>query len=169
MIEAMSKFQTPAKIAGSPSSPISGPEMLRSLLPSSKFILMIDNSPTIQKIVEITLRREGYDIGLFRNGIDAMRWFSGAEARTPDLMLVDLGLPKLNGYDVVQKFKAKSRFAQTSCVILAGQSGTVDEDRRRMVGATAYLTKPFTTQELLTTVRKSLPQAQQSFSTMTYL
>ncbi len=122
----------------------------------SEFILVIDDSPTIRKVVEMLLRQEGYEIRSFCDGIDAMRWCAGPEARTPDLMLVDLGLPKMDGYDVIQKFKAKPRFANTTCIILSQRDGTVDKLKGRIVGAAAYITKPFTSQELVAVVQTSL-------------
>src|SRR5689334_11841912 len=71
-----------------------------------RLALVIEGSPTIQKILELTLDREGYEVRCFRDGIDAMRWFAAPQAHPPDLMLVDLDLPKLDGYRVIQKFKA---------------------------------------------------------------
>jgi chemosensory pili system protein ChpA (sensor histidine kinase/response regulator) len=117
---------------------------------AGRFILVIDNSPTIQKVVEMTLRREGYETRSFRDGIDAMRWFSGLEARTPDLMLVERDLPKMDGYEVIQKFKAKLRFARTACILLSQHANKADQLTEQR--AIASLHKPFTTQELLATV-----------------
>lgn len=131
-----------------------------------EFILLIDDSPTIRRVVEMLLRQEGYEIRSFHDGIDAMKWYAKPEARTPDLMLVDLGLPKIDGYDVIQKFKAKPRFANTVCIILSERDGVVDKLKGRMVGATAYITKPFTSRELVTAVQTSLVGSR-SFDTST--
>jgi chemosensory pili system protein ChpA (sensor histidine kinase/response regulator) len=117
---------------------------------TGRFILVIDNSPTIQKVVEMTLMREGYEIRSFRDGIDAMRWFSAPEARTPDLMLVERDLPKMDGYEVIQKFKAQPRFAHTACILLSQHTNKADQLTEQR--AVASLHKPFTTQELLATV-----------------
>lgn len=160
MIEDVLKRQIPANAPFSSSSvsfqhsPVQGEGCFIGM--RNKCVLLIDNSPTIRKVVEITLLREGYEIFSFRDGIDAMRWFAGPQARTPDLMLVDLGLPKLDGYDVIQKFKTKPRFARTACIILSQRDGLVDKMKGSVVGASAYMTKPFTTQDLVVAVRTYL-------------
>lgn len=162
MIEATLKLQGPVQRAYAartmPWTPVSLQKERHLFLPSSKFVLVIDDSPTIRKVVEMTLCREGYETRLFHDGIEAMRWCAGPEARTPDLMLVDLSLPKMDGYSVIQKFKAKPRFAETICIILSQRDGVVDRLKGRMVGAAAYITKPFTTQELVTTIQTSMEQ-----------
>jgi twitching motility two-component system response regulator PilG len=132
------------------------PAEWHSYAPRGEFILVIDDSPTIRRVVEMLLRQEGYEIQSFRDGVDAMRWCAMPESRTPDLMLVDLGLPKMDGYDVIQKFKAKPRFANTICIILSQRDGVVDKLKGRMVGAVAYITKPFTSRELVTVVQTAL-------------
>lgn len=124
----------------------------RPVSPVSKFILVIDNSPTIQRVVEMTLLHEGYAIRSFGNGIDAMRWFAGPEARVPDLMLVELDLPKMDGCDVIQKFKAKPRFANTTCILLSQREQVPEQFKS--IGT--ILRKPFTAQGLVVAVRDSI-------------
>ena len=124
--------------------------------PSGKFVLLIDNSPTIRHIVERTLRREGYEVRSFRDGIEAMKWFAEPEAHTPDLMLVGLGLPKMDGYEVVQKFKAKPRFAHTTCILLSQRESAFDILKGQLAGAEGSITKPFTIQQLLSAVQKGI-------------
>ena len=123
---------------------------------AGKRILLIDDSPTIQKIVELILRREGYEIQAFHNGIEAMRWFAGPEARTPDLMLIDLNLPKLDGYHIIQKFKSKQRFAHIPYIILSQHNSALSRLKGEQVGAAAYMTKPFTTRELIAAIQSCI-------------
>jgi twitching motility two-component system response regulator PilG len=126
-------------------------------VPTGKLVLLIDNSPTIRHIVERTLRKEGYEVLSFRDGIEAMRWFAEQpEARTPDLMLVGVSLPKMDGYEVIQRFKTKPRFAHTTCIVLSQRDSALDKLRGHLVGANDYITKPFTTQQLLAAVQKGL-------------
>jgi len=68
----------------------------------SKFVMVIDDSPTVRKIIETCLRREGYEVKCFADGIQAMQWLLKPEARIPDLVFVDLCLPKLDGYEVIK-------------------------------------------------------------------
>jgi DNA-binding response OmpR family regulator len=120
-----------------------------------RLVLVIEGSPTIQKIIELTLCREGYEVRCFRDGIDAMRWFAGPQAHLPDLMLVDLDLPKLDGYRVIQKFKARPRFAHTACLLLCEHEIPCRADLEHMDVA-GSLRKPFTIQELVTAVHTSI-------------
>src|SRR5579883_3374782 len=131
------------------------PRTYRPFAPTGQFVLVIDGSPTIQKISEVTLRREGYKVRCFRDGIDAMRWFAGAPAHIPDLMLVDLDLPKLDGYRVIQKFKAKPRFAHTACLVLC-ERDLPSQAHLEQMGVAGSLRKPFTIQELVTAVQSSI-------------
>jgi twitching motility two-component system response regulator PilG len=148
---AASAFPLAAHISESGGKPYLPP-------PAGRFALVLVDSPTIQQIVGMILRREGYEIQSFCNGIEAMKWFACPGSRIPDLMLVDLGLPKINGYDIVQKFKAKPRFAQTVCIMLSSRDGRVDKRKGKMAGVAAYITKPFTSEELMTTVHTSFAQ-----------
>jgi twitching motility two-component system response regulator PilG len=160
MTEVKSSLQMLAEVAypsSAPSFPSISPQVARyTSVPTGKLIFVIDGSPTIQKVVEMTLRHEGHEVRPFCNGIEAMKWFARPEARIPDVMLVDLGLPKMDGYDVIQKFKVKPCFAKTTCILLSRYHEGVDKLKGKRVGAAAYLAKPFTTQELLTAVQASL-------------
>jgi len=123
------------------------------LTPAAKSILVIDDSPTIRKIVEMALCREGYEVKSFNDGIDAMKWLATPGSRIPDLVVVDISLPKLDGYEVIRRFRANPRFANTTCIILSRHDGVEDKLKGKSAGANAYVTKPFTIQELLATIR----------------
>lgn len=116
------------------------------------FVLLIDSSPTIQRVIEMTLLRERYRVRSFCDGIDAMRWFAGPDACIPDLMLVELDLPKMDGCDVLQKFKTKARFSNTACILLSQREQVPEQFK----GRGAVLRKPFTAQELVGAVRGSI-------------
>ncbi len=119
-------------------------------------ILLIDDSPTVCNVVETALTQGGYEVRAFPDGIKAMQWLSLPEAWIPDLMLVDLGLPKMDGYEVIRRIKAKPAFALTRCMILSRRDGTIDKLKGRLVGAAIHLAKPFTVQELLMAVQTIL-------------
>lgn len=120
-----------------------------------RLVLVIEGSPTIQKIIELALRREGYQVCCFRDGIDAMRWCAGPQAHLPDLLLVDLDLPKLDGYRVIQKFKARPRFARTTCLVLC-EHDRANQASLEQLDIAGSVCKPFTIQELVTAVHTSL-------------
>ena len=116
-------------------------------------VMVIDDSPIICKILETCLHRAGYEVKSFEDGVQALCWLNTAEARIPDLIFVDLGLPKLDGYEVIRLLKAKPACAQTTLVILSRRDGILDRLKGRLAGAHAYLTKPFKTQEILAVVQ----------------
>jgi twitching motility two-component system response regulator PilG len=120
------------------------------------FVMVIDDSLVIRKILETCLRRAGYEVKSFSDGVEALQWCSTAEARIPALVLVDVGLPKLDGYDVIRYLKAKPALVRTVFVIVSRRDGVLDRLKGRLVGAHAYLTKPFKTQDLLTIIQAQL-------------
>lgn len=121
----------------------------------SAFVMVIDDSLVIRKILETSLHRAGYEVRSFPDGVEALRWCASPEARIPALVLVDLGLPMLDGYAVIRHLKAKPAFEQTRFVIVSFRDGVLDRIKGRLVGVHAYLTKPFKTQELLAAVQAS--------------
>ncbi|HLZ64232.1 MAG TPA: response regulator transcription factor [Ktedonosporobacter sp.] len=118
-------------------------------------ILLVDDSATVREIVTLTLREAGYEVHAFPDGIQAMHWLT-ASSSPPDLLLVDLGLPKMDGYEVIRRIKAKAPFAHTPCLILSRRDGKIDHLKGRLAGATTSLGKPFTVQTLLTAVQTAL-------------
>ncbi len=122
----------------------------------SKLVLVIDDSSTICTIIEMCLHREGYEVRSFSDGVFAMQWLRSQEARIPDLVVVDLCLPKLDGYGVIRYLRTQMAFKQTIFVIASRRDGVIDRLKGRLVGAHAYLTKPLKTEELLSVVQTSL-------------
>lgn len=120
------------------------------------FVMVIDDSLVIRKILETCLRRASYDIRSFPDGVEALCWLNTTEACIPDLVVVDLGLPRLDGYQVIQQIKARPALARTRMVILSRRDGVLDRLKGRLVGAHAYLTKPFKTDQLVAMIGDSL-------------
>lgn len=83
-------------------------------------------------------------------------WLNATEARIPDLIIVDLGLPRLDGYEIIRLLRARPALADTVLLILSARDGILDRIKGRLVGAHAYLTKPFKTHEILTAVQAQL-------------
>ena len=121
-----------------------------------KFIMVIDDSPTVRKVVETCLRRENFDVRSFSDGVEAMRWLTSTEARVPDLVLLDIGLPKMDGYEVAHLFKSKLQFNNTIIVMLTRRESVIDRLKGRLAGAKDYITKPFKTQDVVNSVRTQL-------------
>lgn len=122
----------------------------------NQFVMVIDDSLVIRKIVETCLHRAGYEVRSFPDGVEALCWLNTMEARIPDLVTVDLGLPRLDGYQVMRQIKARPALEHAKLVILSQRDGVLDKLKGRLAGAHAYLTKPFKTGELLTVVQTHL-------------
>ena len=123
----------------------------------NKFVMVIDDSPTVRKIIETCLRRESFDVLGFTDGVEAMRWITSDPAsRIPDLVLLDINLPKIDGYEVARRFKTKSMFNNTIIIMLSRRDGVIDRLKGRLAGAKDYITKPFKTQEIVAIVQEQL-------------
>jgi DNA-binding response OmpR family regulator len=131
----------------------------------SKFVMVIDDSATVRKIVETCLRREGFEVNGFNDGVEAMRWLTEPQSRVPDLVLLDIGLPKMDGYEVARRLKSKPQFGNTVIVMLSRRDGVIDRLKGRLAGARDYIAKPFKTQEIISVIESYLgsPTAGQGY------
>ena len=98
------------------------------------FVMVIDDSLTVRKIMESSLRREGFQAVSFPDGLQAMSALSRGEIPVPDLILLDVGLPKMNGYEIARTFRQKNRLGNTVIIMLSGRDGVFDKLRGRMAG-----------------------------------
>lgn len=131
-------------------------EEARHIFPGRKRVLVIDDSPTVRAVVELALRREGYTTRAFPDGVEAMRWMIGPGSWFPDLIIVDIGLPKMDGYEVIRHLKANPHLANAVCITLSARDGRVDQLKGKLVGAQMCLTKPCTVQALCRAARTCL-------------
>ena len=114
-------------------------------------ILCIDDSVTICRAVEYILHNHGYQVMAVSSPTKAL---SLIFHQKPDLVLCDIDMPELDGYELCGMLRKSSAFAKVPIIMLTGKDGFTDRVKARMVGATEYLTKPFGEKELLTTVEK---------------
>jgi twitching motility two-component system response regulator PilG len=121
-------------------------------------VMVIDDSLTVRKIMETSLKREGFEAITFPDGLAAMQALARGEVPVPDLILLDVGLPKMDGYDVARAFKQKNRLGNTVIIMLSGRDGMIDKFRGRLAGAKGYITKPFKPTEVIDVVRTHLPE-----------
>ena len=127
----------------------------------SQLVMIIDDSPTVRKILEVCLHRAGHEnVRTFPDSLAFLRWLVTPDARIPALVIVDLNLPQMDGYSLIRHLKAKPAFARTIFVILSGRSGMLDKLKGRLCGAQVYLTKPFRTDDILAAVHTSLDSVQ---------
>ena len=105
----------------------------------------------MRRTVEAILKERGYDAITLGNPLDAL---GQAFKLKPDLILCDIAMPELNGYEVCAMLRKSTAFRQVPIVMLTGKDGFIDRVKARMVGANDYLTKPFSGLELLTLVER---------------
>lgn len=116
-------------------------------------LLLADDSITIQKVVELVLAEEDFEIKSVSNGADALNLI---EAFNPDIVLADIEMPKLNGYQLCEKIKTNPRTAAVPVILLAGAFEPVDNDLSRTVRADDVVIKPFESQELISKINAVL-------------
>ncbi|MBE9012193.1 response regulator [Pseudanabaenaceae cyanobacterium LEGE 13415] len=132
--------------------------------PKAPKVVCIDDSPTVCKAVELMLDRNGYDISTIENPLTAL---SLVFQLKPDLILCDIAMPELDGYELCAMLRQSTAFRQTPIIMLTGKDGFIDRVRARMVGATDYLTKPFGEHEILMLLEKYIGVGQPEHLTTT--
>lgn len=116
---------------------------------SSVKVMVIDDSNTIRRSAEIFLGQAGYQVLLAEDGFEALAKIAD---HMPDMIFVDIMMPRLDGYQTCALIKQNPRFASTPVIMLSSKDGLFDRARGRMVGSDEYLTKPFTKDSLLKAV-----------------
>jgi twitching motility two-component system response regulator PilG len=114
-------------------------------------VMVIDDSNTIRRSAEIFLNQAGCEVILAQDGFDALSKITDHE---PDVVFVDIMMPRLDGYQTCSLIKRNARYRTTPVIMLSSKDGLFDRARGRMVGSDEYLTKPFTKDTLLTAVRE---------------
>lgn len=109
-------------------------------------VLVIDDSHTIRRSVEIFLRQGGYEVLLAEDGLDALALL---DAHTPALIFCDLLMPRLDGWQTCALLRAHPRLSRVPVVLLSSSAGVFDRVRGRLAGARDHLCKPFTKDQLL--------------------
>ncbi|WP_124944804.1 response regulator [Sulfurirhabdus autotrophica] len=113
--------------------------------------MVIDDSNTIRRSAEIFLVKAGCEVVLAEDGFDALAKITDHQ---PDVIFVDIMMPRLDGYQACSLIKKNPKFKSTPVIMLSSKDGLFDRARGRMVGSDEYLTKPFTKDSLLEAVGK---------------
>jgi len=116
-------------------------------------VMVIDDSNTIRRSAEIFLMQAGCQVILADNGFDALAKIADHQ---PDLVFVDIMMPRLDGYQTCALIKKNARFKAMPVIMLSSKDSLFDRARGRMVGSDEYLTKPFTKESLLRAVESHL-------------
>ena len=112
-------------------------------------VLVIDDSNTIRRSAELFLRQAGYEVILAEDGFDALSKIADYE---PQVIFVDIMMPRLDGYQTCALIKQNPRLKSTPVIMLSSKDGVFDRARGRLAGSDRYLTKPFTKEGLIEAV-----------------
>lgn len=118
-----------------------------------KKILVVDDEPHIVELVKVSLESEAFDVYQASDGEEGLKL---ANQNLPDLILLDLAMPKLDGYAVCSALKTEERTKAIPVLILTSKDHPVDKEKGRECGADAYLTKPFSPLKLLAVVKENV-------------
>ncbi len=113
-------------------------------------VMVIDDSKTIRRTAETLLRKEGCDVATAVDGFEALSKISDLQ---PQIIFVDIMMPRLDGYQTCALIKNNQQYKSTPVIMLSSKDGLFDKARGRIVGSQQYLTKPFTREELLGAIR----------------
>jgi diguanylate cyclase (GGDEF)-like protein len=124
----------------------------------SDTVLVVDDDPDIARFIEVNLRTQGFNVQLATDGVEALE--RATELR-PDLVLVDVMMPRMDGFQVVDRLRADPRTANTSIIMLTAKALTADKVLGITAGADDYIIKPFDPVELVARVKGTLRRARE--------
>ena len=117
-------------------------------------VMIIDDSKTIRRTAETLLAQAGCDVITAVDGFDALAKIADTN---PDLIFVDIMMPRLDGYQTCSLIKNNADFAAKPVIMLSSKDGLFDKARGRIVGSDEYLTKPFSKEELFDAIERHRP------------
>ncbi|MBF0455327.1 MAG: response regulator [Magnetococcales bacterium] len=120
-------------------------------------ILIVDDAPNIVLSLEFLMKKEGFTVRVAVDGDEALK---AMEERAPDLILLDVMMPKRNGYEVCQTIRAREEWKNTRIIMLTAKGRDVEREKGLAMGADDYVTKPFATRDLVVKVREMLDIAE---------
>lgn len=125
-------------------------------------ILIVDDEPNIVISLEFLMEQAGYTVAVARSGEEALTQIDGF---MPDVVLLDVMLPGISGFDILQRVRQNPAWQQVVVIMLTAKGRDVEVAKGLALGANAYITKPFSTRELLAEVRRCLG-AEQNHETL---
>ncbi len=135
------------------SNPVKGSTPTKPGTAKMPLVLAVDDSPTVRKLVSLTLASDGFEVVTASDGVEALNILA---ERLPDIILSDITMPKLNGYKLCKFVKKHERTKSIPVVMLSGNEGVFDKMRGKMSGCDDYICKPFESAELIKKVRENL-------------
>lgn len=122
---------------------------------NSPKIMVVDDSKTIRRTAETLLQREGYSVITAEDGFEALAKIADHK---PDIIFVDIMMPRLDGYQTCALIKNNAEFKTIPVIMLSSKDGLFDKAKGRIVGSDQYVTKPFSKVEILEAIANHIPQ-----------
>jgi DNA-binding response OmpR family regulator len=119
-------------------------------------VLVVDDEPNIALSLEYLMKGQGFDVRVARDGEAALE---ALRDHLPDVMLLDVMLPKRDGYDVCQTVRANAAWKGVRIIMLTAKGRAIEQEKGLALGADDYITKPFSTREVIERVRQYMPAA----------
>lgn len=116
-------------------------------------VLVVEDEPNIVDSLSFLMKQAGFEVAIARDGEAAMRMM---QSRVPDLVLLDVMLPRRDGYEVCREIRARAEWKDVRIVMLTAKGRELDRRKGLQLGADAYITKPFSTREIVRRVRELL-------------
>jgi DNA-binding response OmpR family regulator len=117
----------------------------------SKHVLLIEDEPNIIEAVSFLLSRDGYNVSTHSNGHDALEVI---EAKQPDLLILDVMLPGRSGFDILADLRGRETGEGIPVLMLTARGQTTDREMAQRIGATRFMTKPFSNAEIIETLNE---------------
>ena len=119
-----------------------------------KKILVVDDDPYILMSLEFLMKKNGYDVMVARNGTEAL---DIVEKQLPDLVLLDIMMPDVDGYEICKHIKGSKKSKEAKVVFMSAKSKEADIKKGYDLGASLYITKPFSTREMMKQIKELIP------------
>lgn len=118
-----------------------------------KKVLIVDDEPNILMSLEFLMKKQGYKVFIARDGHEALDII---RQETPDLIILDIMMPEVDGYEVCRHIRESNEFPQTRIVFLSAKSKSSEIEKGYQIGADLYITKPFSTRNLVKSIQELL-------------
>jgi CheY-like chemotaxis protein len=114
-----------------------------------KHILVVDDSPSVRRVVGNMLKQHNWEIQVARDGVEALEMIS---QETPAAVLLDIEMPRMDGYELIATVRAQEQYRTLPLVVLTSRAATKHQQRAMQLGASAYVIKPYQDEDLLNTL-----------------
>lgn len=120
----------------------------------AKQILTVDDSPSMRMLLKAALVAQGYDIEVAEDGVEGL---SRMEELRPDLLITDINMPRMDGFELIEAVRARDEFRSVPILVLSTEFSDEKKARAREAGATGWITKPFDADKISAAIRRVCP------------